>query len=188
VVSLHERICIDDAPIPSEALDALVARHAPAVEAAQREAGGALSHFEVLTALAFKHFQEEAVEVAVIEAGLGGARDATNVLPAEGLRVAVVTAVGMDHADALGAPPPLLGPPLPACSVLGKSMHQCRYIFNAECGARRRPALLQVAPWSASPPPRQVSCRPGGPRCWPASQRPPPPPCCWRTPRSWAAS
>ena len=42
------------------------------------------------------------VDVAVVEAGLGGERDATNVFTAEELRVAIFTAVGMEHAAALG--------------------------------------------------------------------------------------
>ena len=42
------------------------------------------------------------VDIAVMEAGLGGARDATNVLDGSNLRVAVITAIGSEHADALG--------------------------------------------------------------------------------------
>ncbi len=62
-------------------------------------AGGDATEFEVLTALAFAWFAERAVEVAVVEAGLGGAGDATNVVSAE---VAVLTGVALDHADVLG--------------------------------------------------------------------------------------
>lgn len=64
ITSLHERISIGGAPISDAAFDALVARHGPAIEAAaEREAaaGQALSHFEIVTALAFKHFQEQQV-------------------------------------------------------------------------------------------------------------------------------
>ena len=102
VTSLTERIAVGGMPISAAALDALVARHAAEAEAAQAEEGGALSHFEVLTALALAHFRAEGVEVAVVEAGLGGARDATNVFPAAGQLASVVTAVGGDHAAALG--------------------------------------------------------------------------------------
>lgn len=102
LVSLHERIAVGGSPIAPAALDALVAAHGPAVEAAAAAEGGALSHFEILTALAFRHFADEEVDVAVVEAGLGGTRDATNVLPAGGLAAAVVTAIGSDHAEALG--------------------------------------------------------------------------------------
>lgn len=102
VVSLHERVAVDGSPISDAALDALIAKHGPIVEGVQASEGGALSHFEILTALAFKHFADSSVDVAVIETGLGGGRDATNVLPQEHLAAAVITAIGHDHADALG--------------------------------------------------------------------------------------
>jgi len=61
--SFHERMAVGGAPIPGAELDALVARHAGAIEAAAEREGGALSHFEIVTALAFKHFQEQQVWV-----------------------------------------------------------------------------------------------------------------------------
>jgi hypothetical protein len=61
IQSFHERIAVGGSPIPPQQLDALAAAHAPAVEAAQAREGGALSHFEIVTALAFKHFQEQQV-------------------------------------------------------------------------------------------------------------------------------
>lgn len=60
---------------------------------------GRPSYFEAQTALAFYYFQQEAVDVAVIEVGLGGTLDATNVVPAS---VAVLTNVGLDHTAILG--------------------------------------------------------------------------------------
>lgn len=68
---------------------------APFVDLAAADA----TEFEVLTAVAFAWFAERAVEVAVVEAGLGGTGDATNVVQAE---VPVLTGVGLDHAEALG--------------------------------------------------------------------------------------
>ncbi|KAK6121839.1 hypothetical protein DH2020_044452 [Rehmannia glutinosa] len=63
---------------------------------------GHLSQFEVFTALAFSLFAEEKVQFAVIEAGLGGARDATNVLTNSDLAVSVITNIGAEHLAALG--------------------------------------------------------------------------------------
>lgn len=63
---------------------------------------GRLSHFEILTATAFKLFAQENVDVAVIEAGLGGARDATNIISSTGLAAAVITTIGEEHLAALG--------------------------------------------------------------------------------------
>jgi folylpolyglutamate synthase/dihydrofolate synthase len=60
------------------------------------------SHFEVVTAMALKHFAQQRVDIAVIETGLGGATDATNVFSPEQLQLAVLTAIGMDHVEALG--------------------------------------------------------------------------------------
>lgn len=100
---IRERICgPDGAPIAQRAFRSLLDRHLAALRAAQAEEGGALTHFEVLTALAFAHFAEVGVDVAVVEAGLGGARDATNVIPTESLAAAVITSIGMEHAAALG--------------------------------------------------------------------------------------
>ncbi|KAJ8630782.1 hypothetical protein MRB53_024105 [Persea americana] len=63
---------------------------------------GSLSHFEVFTALAFSLFAWESVDIAIVEAGLGGARDATNVLDSTGLAAAVITSIGEEHMAALG--------------------------------------------------------------------------------------
>ena len=60
---------------------------------------GRPSYFEVQTALAFCLFQQKNIDVAVVEVGLGGTLDATNVLPAQ---ISVLTNVGLDHVDILG--------------------------------------------------------------------------------------
>jgi dihydrofolate synthase/folylpolyglutamate synthase len=62
-------------------------------------AGNAFSHFELLTAGAFRWFADVAVDAAVVEVGLGGRWDATNVIDGD---VAVVTNVAVDHAEYLG--------------------------------------------------------------------------------------
>jgi len=66
------------------------------------EFGAHLSHFEVLTALAFQHMATREVEVAVIEAGLGGVTDATNVFSSENVAATCLTSVGYEHVDVLG--------------------------------------------------------------------------------------
>jgi folylpolyglutamate synthase/dihydrofolate synthase len=103
LLDLGERICTSPAgPIARRELDALVARNSGALEAALQREGGALTHFEVLTALALRHFADAGAEVAVVEVGMGGARDATNVLEPGGLAAAVITPIGMEHVAALG--------------------------------------------------------------------------------------
>lgn len=83
-------------PVASEELVALLER----VEAAAYDAlGGPPTPFEALTAAAYLHFTESGVEWAVVEAGMGGARDATNVADPE---LAVVTSVSLEHRKFLG--------------------------------------------------------------------------------------
>ena len=57
------------------------------------------SYFEIITAMAFLHFRNEKVDIAVIEVGMGGRYDATNVISP---LVAVLTNVGLDHTEVLG--------------------------------------------------------------------------------------
>jgi dihydrofolate synthase/folylpolyglutamate synthase len=98
--SHRERIQIDGELISEERLASLVARVRPWVERVAREPSfGQPTVFEVITLLAFLHFAEERVAWAVVEVGLGGRFDATNVLEPE---VAVITNIGLDHTDRLG--------------------------------------------------------------------------------------
>lgn len=61
ITTLRERIQVDSQQIPHEDWEAIIARHAPAVKQAAKEANGALSHFEVVTALALRHFCNQQV-------------------------------------------------------------------------------------------------------------------------------
>ena len=63
---------------------------------------GRASFFEQMTALAFIYFAEQQVDYAVIECGLGGELDATNILQPENVALSVITNIGMDHCDLLG--------------------------------------------------------------------------------------
>jgi dihydrofolate synthase / folylpolyglutamate synthase len=64
-----------------------------------KEQGIYITYFEFITALAFLYFKEQKVEIAVIETGLGGRLDATNVIEPE---VSVITNIGLDHTNVLG--------------------------------------------------------------------------------------
>lgn len=101
--SICERIRIDGVDIEENDFEHLLVESKPKVESCQAELSKtheSLSHFEVLTGMAFTYFDRINVDVAIIEAGLGGSRDATNVI--EKLDLAVVTPIGMEHVDALG--------------------------------------------------------------------------------------
>ncbi|MFN3649577.1 MAG: bifunctional folylpolyglutamate synthase/dihydrofolate synthase [Armatimonadota bacterium] len=94
----RERVQIDGELIPAERFAELMARIRPLAEQVTREEGSP-TVFEVMTLLSFLQFAEERVDVAVVEVGLGGRFDATNVLTPE---VAVITTIGLDHTDRLG--------------------------------------------------------------------------------------
>jgi dihydrofolate synthase / folylpolyglutamate synthase len=101
LVSFGERIRIDDADLEPARFAAAVTRAARAVELVDRSAPSddRVTQFEALTAAAYSELAEQGVEVAVIEAGLGGRYDATNVIPS---RVQVLTSVGLEHTRWLG--------------------------------------------------------------------------------------
>lgn len=98
LVDIRERIRVGREDIPAEALRALVADAQPHVDR-MRAAGDPPTFFEIFTALAFRHFADEAVDLAVVEVGLGGRLDATNVLRPD---VSIVTAISIDHMHQLG--------------------------------------------------------------------------------------
>jgi dihydrofolate synthase/folylpolyglutamate synthase len=102
--SATERIAIDGKPISPAQYVATYREIEPFVqmidEQSQSAGGPAMSKFEVLTAMAFAAFADAPVDVAVIEVGLGGRWDATNVVNAP---VAVITPIGIDHVEYLGA-------------------------------------------------------------------------------------
>jgi dihydrofolate synthase / folylpolyglutamate synthase len=96
-----ERIRIGDVDLEPEAFAAAVERALRAAELVDRSAApdDLATQFEVLTAAAYSEMAQRGVEVAVIEAGLGGRYDATNVIPS---KVQVLTSVGLEHTRWLG--------------------------------------------------------------------------------------
>jgi dihydrofolate synthase / folylpolyglutamate synthase len=99
--SWRERILIRGEPISDQAFDEAVERAEESAQVADRAAGeeGPVTQFELLTAAAFVAFAAARVQYAVVEAGLGGRLDATNVIPS---KLTVLTSVGYDHTEWLG--------------------------------------------------------------------------------------
>jgi dihydrofolate synthase/folylpolyglutamate synthase len=97
----RERVLIRGEPISEEAFTEALERAEQAAQVADRSAGdeGPVTQFELLTAAAFVAFAAARVQYAVIEAGLGGRLDATNVIPS---KLTVLTSVGLDHTEWLG--------------------------------------------------------------------------------------
>jgi dihydrofolate synthase/folylpolyglutamate synthase len=101
ITSWRERVLIRGEPISEEPFTAALERAEQAAVAADRAAGdeGPVTQFELLTAAAFVAFAAARVQYAVVEAGLGGRLDATNVIPS---KLTVLTSVGYDHTEWLG--------------------------------------------------------------------------------------
>ncbi len=97
---LNERMQVDREMISNEELVALVDRLRPEIEAVNKAATyGKLTTFEILTALGFTHFAQKGVDYQVIEVGLGGRLDATNVVRPD---VCVITSISLEHTEVLG--------------------------------------------------------------------------------------
>ena len=99
--TFRERVRIDNKPISPEAFSCGVGRIAGAVETLKADHPdlGSPTTYELATALGFLCFAEEKVDVAVVEVGLGGRLDATNVITP---RVSVITSIGLEHTAILG--------------------------------------------------------------------------------------
>ncbi|MBI4570370.1 MAG: bifunctional folylpolyglutamate synthase/dihydrofolate synthase [Chloroflexi bacterium] len=96
-----ERIAVDGEPVAPEDFGRLLGEVAPQIEAEDASgAYGVVSTFEALTALAFLCFRERAVDWHVLETGLGGRLDATNVFDAK--QVCVITPISLEHTAVLG--------------------------------------------------------------------------------------
>ena len=96
-----ERVTVGTEEIDPEAFAGAVERAAQAAEAVNRtlDEGDAVTQFELVTAAAFVALASARVQVAVIEAGLGGRLDATNVIPS---KVTALTSISLEHTDLLG--------------------------------------------------------------------------------------
>lgn len=99
VESVTERISLDGAPISPEKFVETYRDIEPYVQMVDAAQPVAMSFFEVLTGMAYAAFADAPVDVAVVEVGMGGSWDATNVIDAD---VAVITPIGLDHTDKLG--------------------------------------------------------------------------------------
>ncbi|MEO8068169.1 MAG: folylpolyglutamate synthase/dihydrofolate synthase family protein [Flavobacteriales bacterium] len=132
----RERIRINGAMIPEEWIVQFVGTHRTAFDAIQP------SFFEWTVALAFDRFRNEGVDIAVIETGLGGRLDSTNVVTPE---VSVITNIGWDHADLLGASleaiagekAGIIKPGVPV--VIGEASGTIAEVFRHKAASERAP-------------------------------------------------
>ena len=98
IVSIHDRICINGEPI-SDTDFIRLADKVKAMEQRLLETHDQLSFFELLTLIALLYFKEQGVDLVLLEVGIGGLLDTTNVVTGE---IAVITSIGLDHQETLG--------------------------------------------------------------------------------------
>ena len=98
MISIHDRICINGQPIASADFIRL-GQQVQKMEQELIKSHDQLSYFEILTLIAFLYFKEQEVDIALIEVGIGGFLDTTNVITGD---IAVISSVGLDHQETLG--------------------------------------------------------------------------------------
>lgn len=132
----RERIKINGEMIPEETVIAFTEKTIPITEKIEP------SFFELTVAMAFDHFAEEQVDIAVIETGLGGRLDSTNVITP---LVSVITNIGFDHMNLLGNTLPeiasekagIIKPGIPV--VIGATLPETRPVFIAKAESLNAP-------------------------------------------------
>ena len=98
IVSIHDRICINGDPV-SDADFIRLADQVKTMEQELLETHDQLSFFELLTLIALLYFKEQGVDLVLLEVGIGGLLDTTNVVTGE---IAIITSIGLDHQETLG--------------------------------------------------------------------------------------
>ena len=164
LISLTERIRINGQPIPEAEVADFIEQNRAFLDEVQP------SFFETMTALAFAYFVKEQVDIAVVEVGLGGRLDSTNVLTP---LLSVITNIGFDHTEFLGNTLPkiarekagIIKPNIPVvigethpqtmnvfldrareCGILGDGLEttDCRIWFADQCGYMRSRRLREA--------------------------------------------
>ena len=98
IVSINDRICINGQPI-ADADFIRLAEQVKEMEKTLVQTHDQLSFFELLTLIALLYFKEQGVDIVLLEVGIGGLLDTTNVVTGE---IAVITSIGLDHQETLG--------------------------------------------------------------------------------------
>jgi dihydrofolate synthase/folylpolyglutamate synthase len=142
---VEERMSVDGVPITHEELSAIMARIAPAVRELERSPGPTATFFEISTALGLLHFVQRRVDAAILEVGLGGRFDSTNVVTPI---VSVITSIGYDHMLQLGntleriayQKAGIIKPGVPV--VVGPMFGSAKKVIEAEANEVGAPMLL----------------------------------------------
>lgn len=141
VTDWTERIQIGGEPLAEDAFAAAAAEVRAAADALVLPEGDAVTQFEALTAIGFAAFRAAGAEVMVVEAGLGGRYDATNVLQPDA--AVILTNVALEHTELLGdTEAAIAGEKLAVCPegsarlVVGRLSEEARAAVDGECARR----------------------------------------------------
>ncbi len=139
LVDFRERIRVDGAKMPEQSVVDFVERHRPFFEPLRP------SFFELATAMAFQHFATEKVDVAVVEVGLGGRLDCTNIIrPA----LSIITNISFDHVQFLGNTLAKIAEEkagiIKSCTpvVVGEANNETRPVFARRAQAVQAPVVF----------------------------------------------
>ncbi|QAA83210.1 bifunctional folylpolyglutamate synthase/dihydrofolate synthase [Aequorivita sp. H23M31] len=135
----RERIKINGEMIPEQNVTEFVEKHKSYLESNQ------LSFFEMTVGLAFEYFKEEKVDIAILETGMGGRLDSTNIVIPE---VSVITNIGLDHTQFLGKTLDLIaaeksgiiktGIPV----IIGETLPETKSVFERMASERNAPLVF----------------------------------------------
>ncbi|WP_375445579.1 bifunctional folylpolyglutamate synthase/dihydrofolate synthase [uncultured Fibrella sp.] len=142
--SFTERIRLGGLPIPEADVAQFVRNHRPLIETIEP------SFFEVTVAMAFDFFAREQVDLAIVEVGLGGRLDSTNIITP---MASVITNIGWDHVEVLGDTLPkiaaeksgIIKPNVPV--VIGESQSETSPVFTAIAEANQSPIVFADQQW-----------------------------------------
>ncbi|HZK03716.1 MAG TPA: folylpolyglutamate synthase/dihydrofolate synthase family protein [Bacteroidaceae bacterium] len=139
ILDFRERIRVDGKPVPENFVIDFVEKHATLFEILHP------SFFEVTTAMAFSYFSESKVDVAVIEVGLGGRLDCTNIINPD---LSIITNISFDHVNLLGSTLPkiaaekagIIKPNTPV--IIGESLPETKIIFEKRAKQENAPIIF----------------------------------------------
>jgi dihydrofolate synthase/folylpolyglutamate synthase len=135
----RERIKINGEMIPKKNVSEFVEKHKPFFESNQ------LSFFEMTVGLAFDYFRSEKVDIAIIEVGMGGRLDSTNIITPE---ISVITNIGLDHTQFLGntlervavEKAGIIKPEIPV--VIGETVPETQQVFKMVASGKNAPIMF----------------------------------------------
>ena len=151
LVAINERFFIDGEPVADDALAAVADEVLSVIARLERDQGLEVTFFEALTAVAFVLFARARPDVTVLETGLGGRLDATNIIASP--LVSVITRIGLDHCDWLGTTHAAIatekaGIVKPGCPVVCGAMPPEALDAIRRVAAENGSPLVAAQPWT----------------------------------------